>query len=99
MKRAPRLDANHSEIADAFKALGCSVLSLAPMGKGVPDLLVGIGLRNYLVEIKDGSKVPSQRKLTPDEVKFSRSWKGQWSVIESVSEVLTFVKAWKREIA
>ena len=99
MKRAPRLDANHADIRAEFEKHGCSVVSLASMGDGVPDFLIGVGLRNYLLEVKDGDKPPSQRKLTPKEAKFAKTWKGQWSVIESVSEVLTFVKAWKREIA
>jgi len=51
--RAPRLDSNHVEIAEAFKARGYRVLSLARHGEGVPDLLVhrhDVGLR--LVEVK-----------------------------------------------
>ena len=96
MRRAARIDDNHTEIVDAFRALGCSVLSLAPMGKGVPDLLIGVACRTYLVEVKDGSKVPSARKLTPDEHRFQKSWLGQWTMVESVSDVVAFVKEWRR---
>ena len=53
--RAARLDTNHVEIADAYRAMGYLVLSLARHGDGVPDLLVhraDVGLR--LVEVKFG---------------------------------------------
>lgn len=97
MKRAAKVDGNHREIVEAFEALGCTVLSLAPMGRGVPDLLVGCGLRNFLVEVKDGSLVPSARKLTPDEHRFQKEWRGQWSLIEDVKDVVTFVKEWRKQ--
>ena len=42
MRRAARVDSNHIEIVKAFRKLGCSVLSLASLGKGVPDLLVAV---------------------------------------------------------
>lgn len=97
MRRAARVDENHGEIVEAFEALGCSVVSLAPMGRGVPDLLIGVGLRTYLCEVKDGSKPPSARKLTPDEARFQKNWRGQWTLVESVADVIAFVKAWRRE--
>jgi hypothetical protein len=97
MRRAARIDDNHPEIVKAFEDCGCTVLSLAPMGRGVPDLLVGMDAsKNMLVEVKDGSKAPSARKLTPDEQKFQKNWRGQWAVIERVEEVPVFVKAWRR---
>jgi len=97
MRRAARIDGNHREIVEAFEALGCSVLSLAAMGKGVPDLLVGVGLKNYLLEVKDGSLVPSARKLTQDEQRFQRAWKGQWGIIEDIRDVVRFVQVWRKE--
>lgn len=96
MRRAARLDSNHPEIVAAFEALGCTVLSLASMGKGCPDLLVGIDLSNALVEVKDGSKCPSERKLTPDEHRFQKNWRGQWCLLERVEDVPAFVKAWRK---
>lgn len=97
MRKAARLDDNHLEIVDAFEKLGCTVLSLAAMGKGCPDLLVGCDLRNYLVEVKNPEQDPCKRRLTPDEMKFQKGWRGQWSLIEQVQEVPTFVKAWRKE--
>ena len=40
------------------------MLGSAPVyGRGVPDLLVGYGGANWLVEIKDGDKSLSKRQL------------------------------------
>lgn len=93
------MDGNHADIVAAFERCGCTVLSLAPMGRGCPDLLIGCDLANYLVEVKDGSRTPSERRLTPDEMRFQKDWRGHWSMIERVEDVPVFVKAWRRKAA
>ena len=92
MRRAARVDANHAEIVYALLAVGCTVRSLAPLGKGAPDILVGVQGRNLLFEIKDGAKVPSARKLTEDEAEFHAGWRGQVAVIESVDDALKAIR-------
>ncbi len=88
MRRAARTDANQSAVADAFRRLGCSVLSLASMGKGVPDLLcANARLGSFLVEVKDGSKPPSERKLTDDQIAFHRTWPVEIFIVKDVGEV------------
>lgn len=82
-------DANHSEIVDALRRIGCTVRDLND--KGLPDLLVGIRGVNILLEIKDGSKPPSARKLTADQEKFFAEWKGQRAVVNSVDAALEVV--------
>lgn len=57
---------------EALRLAGCFVQSLAGVGKGCADILVGNDGRWYLIEVKDGSKPPSQRKLTDDEIKWHR---------------------------
>jgi hypothetical protein len=42
----------------------------------VPDLLVGYRNKTALIEVKDGSKPPSARQLTPDQQKWHRKWNG-----------------------
>lgn len=66
---------------------------LHTVGKGCPDLLCGVRGTNLLVEIKDGQKVPSARKLTPDEAAWHQSWRGQVAIIESVDDALALVGA------
>jgi hypothetical protein len=67
VRRAARVDDNHPAIVRALRATGCMVQSLAMVGDGCPDLLVMRAGTIKLLEVKDGSKVPSARKLTPQE--------------------------------
>lgn len=85
MRRAARTDANHEQIVKALRAVGATVQSLAAVGQGVPDLLVGYQGKTFLLEIKDGTKTPSQRKLTDDQVKWHETWTGGViAVVDSV---------------
>lgn len=68
-----------------------SVQPLHTVGKGCPDLLCGVRGTNLLIEIKDGQKVPSARKLTPDEAAWHQSWRGQVAIVESVDDALRLV--------
>jgi len=65
--RANRKDDNQDEIVGALWDIGASVQRLQSVKGGCPDLLVGYHGVNYLLEVKDGSKPPSRRKLTPPE--------------------------------
>lgn len=90
---ACRIDENQNEIVKTFRELGASVLILSAVGKGCPDLLVGLTdnqgrKHNILVEVKDGKKSPSQRKLTKDEQLFFDTWKGRVTVIDSIAEAI-----------
>lgn len=88
MRRAAKVDANHKDIVDGLRERGVTVISLAALGKGVPDILCGVSGVNVLLELKDGSKPPSDRKLTKDQVKFFDTWKGQKAKVESLEEAL-----------
>lgn len=70
MRRAARTDANHADIAKAMRGMGAYVVDCSQVGNGFPDLMVGWRGRWELVEIKDGSKVPSARKLTAYQMVF-----------------------------
>jgi Holliday junction resolvase len=76
MRRAAKVDANQEQIVSALRAAGVLVLSLAALGKGVPDLLCAFHGRLVLLEVKDGRKPPSARKLTPDQEQFHKGWAG-----------------------
>ena len=94
MRRAAKRDANHPEIVAALRAAGCGVVDLGAVGAGVPDLLVCEPTwphTAHLVEVKDGSKPPSARALTPDQVRFHAAWKGRIHVVTSVGEALRAV--------
>ena len=74
--RAAKIDANHEQVVSALRAAGASVQSLAGVGKGVPDLLVGFQGKTLLMEVKDGRKTPSARRLTEDQLKWHGAWNG-----------------------
>jgi len=42
----------------------------------VPDLLVGHRGHTFLIEVKDGAKSPSKRKLTEDQRDWHTAWQG-----------------------
>ncbi|RSN88691.1 PDDEXK family nuclease [Acinetobacter nosocomialis] len=91
MRRAAKVDANQTEIVKALRQVGASVQSLASTGKGCPDLLVGFRGTNYLMEIKDGQKVKSARKLTTDQIEWHESWRGKVFVVESTDQALEVI--------
>lgn len=89
MRRASKIDANQEQVVAALRAAGVRVLSLAAVGKGVPDLLCAFHGQLILLEVKDGSKIPSARKLTPDQVEFHKAWQGvPLHVVENSGEAL-----------
>ena len=91
MRLKAKVDANQKQIVTALRDAGCSVQSLAATGRGVPDLLVGRDGKNLLLEIKDGSKRPSERKLTPDQKTWHSAWRGQIHVVNNPDEALELV--------
>jgi hypothetical protein len=93
MRKFAKLDANHRAIASALEGIGCSVISLAPLGNGAPDLLVGFRGRTICLEVKDGSKPPSARRLTPLEKAFFARWRGgDLFVVDSIEDAIERVK-------
>ena len=75
MRRAAKIDANQDAVVSALRAAGATVQSLAAVGKGVPDLLVGYKGKTLLMEVKDGRKPPSAQRLTEDQL----TWHGNWT--------------------
>jgi hypothetical protein len=70
------------------------VQSLATVGDGCPDLLVGYQGATYLMEVKDGRKPPSARKLTEDEAAWHERWRGgECAVVKSQVEALKMIGA------
>lgn len=89
MRRAARVDVNQPEIVKALRKVGATVASLAAVGDGVPDLLVGFQGRTVLIEVKDGSKPKSARQLTDEQIEWHVVWKGGPCVVAgSVEEAL-----------
>lgn len=63
---------------------------------GALDLIVGVNGIDQRVEVKDGLKVPSARKLTQMELEEITGWRGRKPVIiESIDDVLALVAVLK----
>ena len=76
MRRAAKIDANQTQVVEALRAAGATVQSLAAVGQGVPDLLVGFRGQTILLEVKNGRAPPSERRLTEDQLKWHGEWRG-----------------------
>ena len=87
MRRNARIDKNHPEVVEAFRKLGASVLSLAPLGRGIPDLLVAIGGVTWLIEIK--SKKGKENDL---QLEWAENWRGARAVVRDTQGVETVIK-------
>ena len=92
MRRNARTDQNHQEIVAAFRKLGASVLSLANLGRGVPDLLVAWCGVTMLVEVK-----APKGKETEDQLRFFEGWQGQIFIVRDTEGVLTVVRLLKEQ--
>lgn len=75
MRRASKIDANQEQIVSALRGAGAFVQSLAMVGNGCPDLLVGYNGFTLLMEIKNPRMPPSQRKLRDTQ----ENWHGKWT--------------------
>ena len=87
MRRNARIDKNHPEVVEAFRKLGASVLSLAPLGRGIPDLLVAIGGVTWLIEIKS-----KKGKENDQQLEWAENWKGARAVVRDTQGVETVIK-------
>ena len=88
MRLAAKVDRNQAAIVADLRAVGASVESLARVGAGVPDLLVGFRGSNWLLEVKVG-----KAELTPDQQAWHPTWRGQVAVVRSADEALRAIGA------
>jgi hypothetical protein len=93
MRTKARVDANQAYIVKMLRLVGATVTPTHALGKGFPDICVGWEGYNFLFEIKDGDKPPSQRKLTPDEEDWHMQWRGQVVIINSAEEAIEYLKS------
>jgi hypothetical protein len=86
-RRAARTDDNQTEIVKEFRRLGWCVLIISQLKKCC-DIMVSKGGVTIAVEIKDGNKPPSARKLSTGEQEFKDNWLGRWELVESIDDVI-----------
>ncbi len=84
------VDINQPEIVAALRAVGATVQHLHEVGRGCPDILVGLRGKNYVFEIKN----PDQRwSLTVNEQAWFIGWQGQADFIETAEDALQIMGA------
>lgn len=91
MRRAARRDTGEQDIIKAMREVGAYVKAVND--EGLFDLLVSYRGETLLIEVKDGAKPPSARRLTEAEQKFHDEWPGSnLYIINSVEEALSLLR-------
>lgn len=93
MRRAAKVDSNQPEIVAALRKRG-AVCIITSQLKNAFDVLVCYNGTVHIVEIKDGKKPKSARKLTEGELKCKSLVEGvgcSYNVINSVEEALELI--------
>ena len=86
---AAKVDGNQNDIVKGLRTIFGDdvVFDCSAVGRGFPDIMVGVRGRNLLMEIKT-----DKGKLTPDQVYFHRQWGGKVHVIHSLQEALKAIE-------
>jgi hypothetical protein len=88
MRRAARRDDNEDEVVNALRSRGVFVKKIND--GGTFDLLCYHRGKTVLLEVKDGKKPPSARKLSDAEQKFHEDWPGDnLHVVTSAEDAIT----------
>lgn len=93
MRTRAKVDGNHADVVKALREAHVAVKSLAPMGKGYPDLLCAVRSYTCLVEVK----APGGG-LEPAQVEFIESWPGDVFVVDSPTEAVERVIEGARKV-
>ena len=92
MRRAAKRDANEAEIVNVLRLAGAYVIQ-----QDEPcDLWVGYRGRWFSLEVKDGSKPPSRRKLTDQQLEHQQECTNHslpFDVVENVEQALIAIGA------
>lgn len=81
------MDDNQKEVVALFRKLGWYVLIVSQL-KNCCDIIVSKGGRTVAIEIKDGKKPASARKLSAGEKEFRDNWLGEWRLVETDNDVI-----------
>lgn len=92
MRKHGKTDDNQQAIVKQLRQIpGVSVAVTSMVGNGYPDINIGLRDRTFLVELKDGKKTASRKKLKPDQEKFKKGWTGGYYVAETFEECLRII--------
>lgn len=90
MRTKARKDRNQDLIVEALRKAGVYVRIMN--NPDLPDLLCGYMGVTVLIEIKDGERFPSERRLRPGQQKFFNEWTGgPLAKIETIGEAFNLL--------
>jgi len=97
---ARRTDGNHTAIRTAFRKLlgDDNVVDTSRCGGGLGDLVITYGGQILMIEIKDGAKPPSRRKLTKAQKKSTLPTK-LVNDMDDVAQAVATLKGWSHCLA
>ena len=100
MRRAAKVDANSAQIVSALEAAGATVQSLAPIGRGCPDLLVAgpskayfngkADVHMFLLEIKNPD---GKDEVNAAQTRWHIEWNAPVYVVRTPDEALRVIGA------
>lgn len=93
MRRVAKVDRNQAEIVQALRAAGAAVSDTSAVGQGFPDVVCSYRGTWHLLEIKDGMKRPSARRLTDAQVRWRSLQHAAAPVVASVDDALRAIGA------
>jgi hypothetical protein len=76
MRTAARADDNQAAIVQALRDAGFSVDDTSRVGKGFPDLVVGVNGKTLIMEIKNPSTRYGRQGWSGRQEKWLSSWRG-----------------------
>lgn len=88
MRRAAKVDMTQEQIVSALRAAGVSVQSLAPIGRGCPDLLCAKDGEMWLFEVKTGKAEPNELQK-----RWHIDWRAPVYVVREADEALRVIGA------
>jgi len=86
-RRAAKVDDNQKQVVTLFRKLGWYVLIISQL-KNCCDIIVSKNDITIAIEIKDGEKPASKRKLSEGELKFKGDWKGLYELVICDEDVI-----------
>ena len=94
MRRFGKVDQNQREVIDMFRASGAVVHSLASLGGGVPDLLVGYRGLTHLIEVKNPHRTDKDA-AAPRQAAWRARWRGTpVLVVRTLEDVQAALSLW-----
>jgi hypothetical protein len=90
LRRASKVDANQDAVVSALRAAGASVQSLAPIGKGCPDLLAAKGGAMWLFEVKNPK---GKDEVNEAQKRWHIAWNAAVHVVRGPDEALRVIGA------